>query len=115
MSSSTYEGQDGSGHPGFCPDAFFDPSVSWETENPNLTSCMRDTVLAAAPAAVLAVALAAQSTVRRAAGRDGGSRSFFPIPSIRQRLSPLFWTKAALNVVLVINATSELVRHSSPM
>ena len=37
----------------FCNGPFVDGELSWNTTNPNLTQCFRDTVLVGAPAAVL--------------------------------------------------------------
>ena len=37
----------------FCNGPFFDAELSWNTTNPNLTKCFRDTVLIGVPAAVL--------------------------------------------------------------
>ena len=37
----------------FCNGAFVDKELSWNTTNPNLTQCFRDTVLIGVPAAVL--------------------------------------------------------------
>ena len=37
----------------FCNGPFVDGELSWNTTNPNLTQCFRDTVLVGIPAAVL--------------------------------------------------------------
>jgi hypothetical protein len=37
----------------FCADPFWNASLTWDTDNPNLTACFRNTVLAALPCATL--------------------------------------------------------------
>ncbi len=41
----------------FCPDPLWDRNVTWDTDDPNLTECFRNTVLAAVPPVVLALHL----------------------------------------------------------
>ncbi len=101
---------DGDQHPDFCPDAFFDLYQSWETDNPNLSSCLRDTVLSAAPLTVLLASLFAQSLVRVSSSSSSySSSSSFPRTKAWDRLSLLFWTKAILNLVIVASAAGELI------
>ena len=86
----------------FCPDPIFDANLTWHTDNPNLTRCMRDTVLVAGPVAVFLLALVFHlaDVVRR-----NRARSQFPP---RRKPRPLlFGAKAALTVLLAANAAWE--------
>lgn len=109
MSSWSDDDIDPDLNPDFCPDAFFDAKVSWDTENPNLSSCLRDTVLSATPLLVLAVSLLIQTLIRRNSRFNGRSQASFPQRSVWHRFSTLFWIKAILTVVLAGNAAGELI------
>ena len=37
----------------FCPDAFYDPKITWNTEDPNISECMQDTLLTYIPVAIV--------------------------------------------------------------
>ena len=39
----------------FCPDPFWDPSLTWNTERPSLTLCFRQTALVYLPIAVAVI------------------------------------------------------------
>ena len=53
----------------FCPDPLWDPSLTWDTERPSLTSCFRQTALVYLPitAAVVVAPLEIGSLLKRPA------------------------------------------------
>ncbi len=56
----------------WCRDPLWDPSVSWDTSDPSVTECLRDTALAAAPCAALwALAPACLAYAPRPKGNGG--------------------------------------------
>ena len=80
----------------FCRDPLIDVDLMWNTKNPNVTDCMRDTLLASLPLIVLLL-----TGFWRVA-----FSLIFPSPSSSNqcKLTKLFWARLSLIVVLLFNA-----------
>ena len=82
----------------FCNGPFWDPNLTWNTTNPNLTQCMRDTVLVGIPCAILWIS-----------GPLWLIKCYFSkATDVSPKLSFLFTAKLLTTLLLVINSLGEL-------
>jgi len=91
----------------FCPDDFYDEDVLWNTDNPNFTRCMRETMLAALPLAVLLVTSAFSALVSGCVGQKGAKDSAYKRE--RRKVTYLFAAKLLVLALLMANASLELI------
>ncbi len=94
----------------FCNGPIWNETLSWNTENPNLTPCLRDAILPAVPCGILWLTLpiwiywARRYQPKLVINNDKGRSG-----KIWPRMTLLFVTKVVTNVVLIVNAIGELV------
>ncbi len=84
---------------GFCSGPLINTTMMWNTSNPNVTQCLRDTFLVGVPASVLWVFGSVWAVARACGKRNEAGRA---------RITVLFAFKFTLTCVLVINAVCEL-------
>lgn len=79
----------------FCRDPIFNVNVTWNTTNPNLTSCMRDVVLTSIPLGILTL-VGFTILILKKANNNGIS------------FSKLYKSKMTLLLILLANGVGEL-------
>lgn len=82
----------------FCPDPFFNSSITWDTDDPNLTQCMRDTVLVGVPCGVFLLLVPFWNIHQF---QSYSRRDVFP--RIRGNISVRFVLKIVSTLVLIAN------------
>jgi hypothetical protein len=96
----------GSNSNSFCNGPFFNETLSWNTDNPNLTQCFRDTVLVGVPSALLwtlGPIWAAATKYRKSRENSGLGGRFLG------KFTALFSIKATFICLLFMNTVVELV------
>ena len=99
----------------FCHGAIWNSSLSWDTDNPNLTPCLRDAIVPGVPAVFLWFTLPfwygwvkGYKPKLRAIITHGKSQA-----TMRDRVTRLFVAKACLNILVIFSAAAELTLRLS--
>ena len=90
----------------FCRDPLIDINVMWNTTNPNVTACMRDTILSTVQLPVL-LSLGLCRIILSLASRT--SLSFTSSNDYQCKLTKLFWSRLFLLSVLLVNAIYNVI------
>ncbi len=85
-----------------CPDPLWDPSLTWHTSNPNLTECLRFTVLAAVPVLVLLLHLPGYVIDSRRRWHD---RSLFADERAAGGIA--HWVRTILSLLVAVSAMAK--------
>ena len=93
----------------FCNGPFLDPDLSWNTTDPNLTQCMRDTVLVGVPSGILWIL--GPFWIYRCYLKK---LSLLPV-NVVPKLSFLFVAKLSVTLLLLVNAIGEVIYRFNSM
>eukprot|EP00095_Tigriopus_kingsejongensis_P006314 snap_masked-scaffold61_size441589-processed-gene-3.15 protein:Tk06314 transcript:snap_masked-scaffold61_size441589-processed-gene-3.15-mRNA-1 annotation:"hypothetical protein TRIADDRAFT_50060" len=87
----------------FCPDAFFNASVSWNTQTPHVSACMQDTLLVGIPAVLLLALEPLWLWFKRSTSVWGTG---FPVP---RRFGRIFTLKVLLTTLLIASCLGQVL------
>jgi hypothetical protein len=94
----------------FCQGPLWNSTLSWDTDNPNLTQCLRETLLPGVPCGLFWLTLPIwwywvrnYQPKLRLRLHDGKTR-----PDFKDRLTWLFVSKLAVNTIVILNTAGEL-------
>ena len=85
----------------FCPDSLWDNNVTWNTSNPNLTTCFREVILATVPGILLLIGI--PFWIRHLCKKN--FEAIFP--SGNRRRSKLLWIKIFLSLTVLSGVAAE--------
>jgi hypothetical protein len=99
----------------FCQGPLWNSTLSWDTDNPNLTECLRETLLPGVPCGLFWLTLPIwwywvrnYQPKLRLRLHDNKTR-----PDLKDRLTWLFVSKLAVNIIVILNTAGELAwRHN---
>ena len=99
----------------FCHGAIWNSSLIWDTDNPNLTPCLRDAIVLGVPAGLLWLTLPfwyfwvkGYEPKFKAVTRHGKTQA-----TLKDRLTKLFVAKTCLNILVIFTAAAELTLRLS--
>ena len=93
----------------FCRDSLWNRTLSWDTENPNLTSCLRNTLLPGIPCAILWIATSFWFNHMTKHIPKLVPKVKEKVVTLSDRLTFLFCSKFILTLLLLVNVICELV------
>jgi len=92
---------------GFCPDSLWDPAVSWNTDNPNLTECARQTLMSALPSLTLVLLMPSWLNYFKKARRHAAFPDYVNPPS------NAFWAKMVVGQLCMVGVVLRFMHDTS--
>ena len=96
----------------FCKDSFWNTTEIWDTDNPNFTSCFRNTLLPSLPCGFLWLAAPFWLSHLKRHNSKLVPKAIEKEVSLASRLTFIFCSKILLTLVLIVNISGELISRT---